>query len=268
MIVPTHAQTTPEQEALREVAVMRNIFSAVLEQDGKTTQSPLAGRVRLNDALYLAHQGMLFSFSFGGQRMMMGPGQGMMNPGMPDAMFDSMLGMDMPDMGDRLVVRNRAGGGPDTTDPYQQELLGMRQQLRQGHQEIRDNQRKLRDLMRQTQNDQARRSEIESLQSQLQSQQAELLSIQEDYRQLQVRYREENAQVLNTGKREKSSLLFQALCDYGNTFRSLGSGEYVTLIFLHYLDDEDMGFVISRDNLRNCTEGDMLSSQATTYKPR
>ncbi len=269
------AQQPPVQEALREVAVMRNIFNAVLEQDGKAGQQRQGSdRVRLNDALYLAHQGMVFNFSFGGPgRFFMGGGGGdMMGFNMPNmALLGEMLDMEMPEMGERFTIRAFQGGA-DPADPYQRQLQDMRQQLRQQHGEIRETQRELRDLMRQTRNgsqdEQVLRTEMEALQAQLQSMQDAVQSTQDNYRQLQQEYREENAQALNAGKREKSALVFQALCDYGNTLRSLGSGEYVTLVFRHYLDDEDMAFVIPGGALRDCASGETLAASATRYQPR
>src|SRR5690606_35622923 len=83
--------------------------------------------------------------------------------------------------------------------------------------------------------------------------------------QLQQEYQAERLAAFQAVRAEQTALIFTTLCDYGNTLRSLSSGERVNIVLRNYADGQTQVNMFDYADLASCSSADSLRQAATTY---
>lgn len=282
--------------ALRELNIMSNIFAATLEED-RDNRFPSFGRSP--DALYLAGQGMVFTFNlnnamfpanFGGYFRQFGAdmqrlADDVMNElsaSFPDVDFDFDFDFDYDDDNGGVVFVPPApapapgGRGPfivnlnEARNEQREAMQEMMEEMRDQQREVQELQRDLRELQRDLRDRDANVASTEERIRQTETRIAEETATLESQRQAYQRFVEEyevrrREQVENLN-RELTAGVVTTLCDYGATLRSLENGEHVTLIFENYAEDEDQVYVFDYQDLASCESADSLLASAIGYR--
>lgn len=255
------AQTNDHEQALRELNIMRNIFNASFEDNTNRRFNLDSG-----EALYLANQGMVFSFDL--------PGRGWLN--MPvlqklqaldggDFDFDFDFDFDYDD-GELDVFID---GDPDNAQfaEYQQQMRARQEEMREKQQEMREKQRRMREMQREQLRDTAADldTEIEKLNAELEALGEEVGELGESIGQVQQSYDAERKAQMATIQKAYTTRIFSTLCDYGNTLRSLGSGQHVNIVLNDREENQAQVYVVDYGALASCSSGETLQQSALSY---
>lgn len=284
---------------LRELNIMDNIFEAALEEEA---DSGLLRRIGRAESMYLADQGMVFSFRVVnvhavrvmGQRMGE-PWQEYMNEmlemteeslelvreSFPDLDFDFDRDIDF-DFDDRVFVSSnpRAPQAPrsvhevffvgDQRGGEWEAMREMEDAMRDTQDEVRDMQRQVRRLERQLRNDEsdtdALEAEIGAIEEQMESELAVLEEQQQAYEEFITNLENMRREQQLVAVDEASSQIIGTLCDYGGTLKSLDNEEHVTIILEDVVDDNDQVYVFSYNDIRDCSSAEDLKNSAQAYQ--
>lgn len=265
------AQQNPVPEAaLREVGIMRNIFAAAVNDDGRRD----GFRVGPPEALYLAGQGMVFTFHLNGSGVYVGPGFDLnqisnalqaIQAAPPfngsndfDYDFDFDFDFDDGEFGRAMNEQERE---------YRERLDDMGQQVRDRQEELRDAQREVRELQRE-----ARRDPDTDYEARIDELNATIATLSDEFQsdvnamqQLESEYQAERRAAFEAVRGEQTALIFTTLCDYGTTLKSLASGEHVSIVLRNYADGQTQVNVFDYDDVAGCSSADSLRQSATTY---
>jgi hypothetical protein len=270
------------EPVLREVSIMRNIFAGALEQGSRTNK--FFGSGQAPDALYLAGQGMVFSFNL--------PGGGF-------AGFGSFCGGDCGNLDffvdDINVAIDPAPPAPPappaspappgvTTIARMQEnqrafeeqlrareaeLRAKQEELRARNEELREVNRELRDLGREQRSD----PDNEELSAQMDALEATMNELAQNveregeaYRQTIEEIQTERTAAINVQRQAQIDQVLGVLCDYGSTLKALPGNEHVSLVFRNFTGDTDQIIVISHADVTDCTSIDNLKQAAVSYQ--
>jgi hypothetical protein len=266
------AQQGAPDAALREIGIMRNIFAAALNDNAQNNRNRF--RMGPPESLYLAGQGMVFTFhlngsGFGGINLKLSEMPPMppvvYTDGNGDFDFDFDFDFDYDfDYGDGNEY-NRALA--EQQQEYTQRLNDMSQQLRDKQEELRDDQREIRELQRQMRRDPDADHEarIEELNASIETIMQEFQGQATTMQQLQQEYEAERLAAFEAVRTEQTALIFSTLCDYGNTLRSLANGEHISIVLHNYADGQTQINVFDYADIASCTSADTLRQSATTY---
>lgn len=255
------------EQALRELDIMSNIFEAASDQNRGNREE---ARYDFDEALYLANQGMLFSFRLGvGPSFFPGIN---ISAGMPiEAIVE--ISRDLNEefgelQREMFFIGSRNFGGLSEQQLEEMEIMSEAMEERQDN--IRDLQRDLRDLQRRARDndsdDEQLEAEIEALESQLTSEREQLAEQSDQYRLFMEDFRQSRQEELAVRNQALLGSIMNTLCDYGVTLRSLQDGEHVTIVLQNFNDNLDQIYVIDYADLANCSSGDALLQSALSYQ--
>lgn len=261
---------------IRELDIMSNIFEAALEPRRDTDSfRPVS---LLDEASYLANQGMVFSFiQPGGRGMMAFIGL----DDMPGAALAEME-IDLSEMARDISVEVRRAlpneGFPFSGDAFNsiamfeeefEVMEEMADDIRDQQEEVRDLQRDMRDLQRELRNADNDHAEIETrideLQAQIDVEMADLEAQTTAYQSVRQEYRQEREQEEANRNIAAQNLIISTLCDYGNSLRSLQNNEHVTVVLKNFKDNRDQIYVFDYADIASCSSADELLQGAIAY---
>jgi hypothetical protein len=276
----TAQQNSDFSDAIRELDIMNNIFDAALEprrdNDGYRPVSIL------DEANYLADQGMVFSFIQPG-------GGGMMAfidiGDMPGAAFAEME-INLSEMAREISSEVRralpngnfpfAGGSFGSIAMLEDEfelMEEMTEDIRDQQEEVRDLQRDMRDLQRELRNgdtdddeNAAIEARIERLQAQIDVEMEDLENQSAAYQSVVQEYQEEREQEVANRNEAAQNLIISTLCDYGTTLRSLQDDEHVTVVMQNFNDNLDQVYVFDYADVASCSSAEQLLQSAIAYQ--
>jgi len=291
------------ERKLRELNIMDNIFEAAMEQDVADRQYNFR-RLGRPDSMYLAGQGMVFTFQMTHNRGfgIQGFGFGeelvetledtlsitresleLVRQSFPDMDIDFepdvSVNFDYEDDDNAFFIRSSrgipqapqapsvfffSGGGPEWEAAQE-----MEEAMRDTQEEIRDMQREIRELQRELRDDDADINAIEasivSIEDKMEAEMAQLNEQREAYETFQRdMYSARQEQRLAVAD-EVSTQLISTLCDYGGTLRTLGTNEHVTLILKEITEDNDQVFVFDYSDINDCDSVEELKQNAVSY---
>ena len=144
----------------------------------------------------------------------------------------------------------------DAMNDTQRDIQDLQRDMRGVQRDLRHNDADTRELNAQLEQLNA---ELKPLMAKLDEQQKTYRDYMDDYRK-QVREQEESF------NEDMSKHLFQSLCDYGSTLKSLKDDEHVTLIFEDYKDNRDQVYVFPFKEVESCKSVDKLTQAAISYQ--
>lgn len=251
-------------QAQRELNIMSSIFETVLEPDSD------ARRLLRNtgpDALYLAGQGMVFTFDFPrdrGARFLDGvriETEALTMRSNPDG-GTTFMGPD-----GEISIGGPAFARAQAVSAASEEQARLREAMQEKQAELRELQSEMRDLARtRRENVNDGTEEMERLNQRLQALNAELQAQNNSYATLVREERETRIEERNAEKREQASLVISTLCDYGKTLNSLASDQYITLVFRNFEDDRDQVYVFPQEAIVDCSNAESLRQSAVAYQ--
>lgn len=286
---------------LRELNIMNNIFEAAMDEEGGNGRFTIR-RVGRSESMYLAGQGMVFSFRVLQNRAVRMQGGGFGQIYMDDMQealertrenlervrlsfpdmdfdFDFDANFDFEDNGGFFVRSGQsmpqAPQAPQVfvfggSGPEREAAREMEEAMRETQEEIRDQQREIRSLERELRNAEA--ANRDSLQARIDSNEAavdaEMARLEEQRSAYEVflndlQMARQEQQV--TMANEAADRLISTLCDYGGTLRSLDNAEHVTLILEDVVDDKDQVYVFNYSDVNDCRSADALKQNAVSY---
>lgn len=252
-------QTASQEQALRELNIMRNIFDAAMEEN-QNRQLRIGGP----DALYLAGQGMVFTFNLpNGNFYFSGPDVRVFAGGDFDFDFD----YDDDDININANSNSTEAKNLTYMREVQQKMQQYQEQMQDKQADMRDVQREIRDMQREQrkQDGTVDEAELDRLSDQLAALSKEMETIGNSFNEQQQSFRKEQAAVAETLHTQQAALIFGTLCNYGSTLRSLANGEHVNLVMQNYGNGESKIYVVDYASLANCTSGEQLLQGAVSY---
>jgi hypothetical protein len=255
----TRAQSGDYDQALRELNIMRNIFSASMQSENNR-------RFNLGsaEAIYLANQGMVFTFDMPGRGWLDIPGLEKLQA-LNGGNFDFNFDFDFDYEGAEEFADDDPNANPAFAD-YQQQMRDFNEQMRDKQEEMREKQREMRDLQRaQRENDAADDSGLENLSDELEALSDELQQLSDSMNATQQTYDAERKAQLATIHQAYATRLFSTLCDYGTTLRSLSSGQHVSLVLQNHEENQVQVYVVDYNALASCSSGESLQQGAVNY---
>lgn len=269
-------QDTDVSQALRELDIMSNIFEAATDQSRDNNNG---GRLTsFDEAMYLADQGMVFSFRMrSGRNFFFGPDfneifldgarmeiqiANLQNEISTEVMRDLDAEFQMPP----TVIFN---GGMD--EEQMEAMEEMMDAIRDHQENIRDQQREIRSLQRQLRNDddadvESIENQIVEIEAQLEAEMEELDTQSTAYANSMLEYREAQQQQITQRNQLALDEIMTTLCDYGSTLRSLQSDEHVTIVLQNFNDNSDQVYVFSAGDVASCSSGEQLLQTALGYQ--
>jgi hypothetical protein len=276
-----HAQQPANLEpVLRELGIMRNIFAAAMEQN---QDNKFFGNGPAPDALYLARQGMIFTFN-------LPQGNGFnsfmycdkdcadfsfdfdadIDIDVPDADIDVPGGLpSFPAMAGILLAQEQLRETNEALRERNDELRELNEALRDKNDELRQLQRDMRELAREQRNnpdDESLETQMETLREQNEELQNELEQQSDAYRQMNEDIQNERIAAANTLREAHIDQVLGVLCDYGSTLKALPADENVSLVFRNFAGNADQVYVFSRAAVADCTSADSLQQSAISYQ--
>jgi len=268
----------------KELKIMSRIFETSLaEYDEDEGQLPGSNRPQ---SIYLAKQGMVFSFDFDNQIHFYSRAE-WENFGRG---IGHLVGNIVNEVGNVLAdveVQSTPAQAPEPplppqsfSDDWEREfeekmkayerrmeaLQAMREQQAEQRQAVRELQREIRDLERQTRTLNSKDDKLETLREKLQEKQRLLKEKLDAYQRQMHEYRKKRDNERRVSAQKKSELIFSTLCDYGSTLRSIEDDEYVTLIFKRFDGKRDQFYVIPAEQVKECRDANRLAEDAVAYR--
>lgn len=269
-----HAQQPTNLEpVLRELGIMRNIFAGALEQGSRTNK--FFGGGPAPDALYLAGQGMVFSFNlpagnfpfdFGG--FCAGNDCNNFNFTFNDENFninvDPLPGASFEDQ-----LRETQRAVEEQLRDKEEELRDKGEELRERNDELRELNRQMRELGREQRDD----PDDAGIAAQMEDLEARVNALQQSVDQEGAAYREtvrqmqdERTAAINAQRQQQIDQVLGVLCDYGSTLKALPGSENVSLVFKNFTGNADQIIVMSHADVSSCTSIDNLKQAAVSYQ--
>ncbi len=269
---------TAYEQALRELDIMSNIFEAASDQRrNNRDENREDSRYDFDEALYLADQGMLFTF-----RMRSGPGffpeMNFSLGGMPiEAIAE--ISRDINDgisdlQREMFFIGGRSFGGLSEEQLEEMEIMSEEMEERQDNirdlqRDLRDMQRDLRDMQREARNNddnEQLEAEIAALEAQLDAEREQLETQSDQYRLFMDEFRQARQEELTARNQVAVNEIMNTLCDYGATLRSLDDDEHVTIILENFNDNLDQLYVFDFADVAACSSGENLLQSALSYQ--
>jgi hypothetical protein len=258
----------------KELRIMTKIFETSISDAKLTGSNPVFSRGGA-ESMYLAKQGMVFTFGFnsghfGNANDWQALGEG----------IGQLVGTIASEVGEAFAEMDRAAPvapvapvpsvdwehNMDAYEAYQEAMEELREQQREKRHEVRELQRNIRDIERQRRRDEGNSGDLEKTKQKLEEKMAELSKKMEVYEKSMNEYREKRLEKVRINNQQKSDLIITTLCDYGATLRSLSSKEYVTVIFKNYENNKDQIYVFNSKNVKSCDSAKNLMAQSINYQ--
>lgn len=264
-----HAQQPANLDAVfRELGIMRNIFAGAMQQTGSNN---LFGKGPAPDVLYLAGQGMVFSFNLPANDSFMygfdefcegkcGPGNFSFNTGDVDPRVPAA---------DPASPASPAAPAAPRNSVTQEQLREMNEMLREKNDALRDLRREMRALGRalgRTPDDENLEAQMATLETSLDEIETEVEQQAETYQQILEDVQNEREAAVNTRREAQIDQVLGILCDYGSTLKALPADEKVSLVFRNFTGDTDQVYVLSHAAVSDCTSADSLQATAISYQ--
>lgn len=258
----------------KELRIMSKIFETSLSDANLSSKNQVFSRGG-TESLYLAKQGMVFTFNFGNGHFgnasdwqAFGEGIGQLVGTIASEVGEAFADMDRPvpvaptsPTSDVNWEKNM-----EAYEAYQEAMEELREQQREQRQEVRELQRNIRDIERQSRRDEGDTSELKKTKQKLEEKMSQLSKKLEVYEKSRKEYNEKRLEKIQLNNKKKSDLIISTLCDYGATLRSLSSREHVTVIFENYENNKDQVYVFDAKAVRSCDSSSNLLSSAISYK--
>jgi hypothetical protein len=290
------AQPAAPEQALRELNIMRNIFNAALEEGSENRRN----RIREPETLYLKGQGMVFTFDMPDSSSYFdfnADDYSMFSAGDfnfsfdfdydEDAIFDQVREPNMGEVAQaqeavrakldtlkaqlKQVEQARANQSQVASD-YRTKLQEVSQQMRDKQEVMRDLQGKMRGQQRAQQRAQQNSDDAEFDETEMNRLATEMGKIGDEIKiisnsmnQTRQAYEAERNAAAAELRKQQAAVIFDTLCNYGNTLRSLQNGEHVNLVLRSRGDNLTQVYVIDNSQLANCSAGSELQQAATAY---
>ena len=268
----------------KELRIMSKIFeTSMADAKGNNQNRILSQRSSKTEAIYLAKQGMVFSFKFNSSRFgdlsewqIFGQGIGHLVGSISQEIGAALSDIDiehptppvMPD-GPEIDFDNWGNDWEENMDAYEsyrEAMEKLKEQNRDHRHEVRDLQRSIRDIERRARDDQNDAKKLAESKKKLEGKVAELSEKMKIYEKSMQDYREKRKEKYRINNQNKSNAIVATLCDYGTTLRSLKNSEHITLIFKDYHDGKDQVHVFSYNDVKNCSSKEKLLKKATSYQ--
>tara|TARA_R110000772_G_scaffold14417_10_gene41683 strand:+ start:1010 stop:1906 length:897 start_codon:yes stop_codon:yes gene_type:complete len=270
-------QNADYSQALRELDIMSNIFEAASEQRRSNRDSLQISS--FDEGIYLADQGMVFSFRMSSGRNFFRA----ININALPAEAIANLEIDMAGIADEISSEmRRVFPGQDFSMPFVSPMMPgmsdeqrdaieeMSELIRDQQESIRDSQRELRDLQRRLRDEETDRSDIENRIAQterdLEAETAQLEEQNNAYRAFMQEYQEIQEQQIAARNRQAENEIMATLCDYGATLRSLQNDEHVSIVLQNYTDNRDQVYVFDFADVASCSSAEQLLQSALSYQ--
>lgn len=260
--------------AEKELRIMSKIFDTSLSEAKQTSNRRQFPGSRKTEAVYLAKQGMVFSFSFsqsgfsGEDWQAFGEGIGQLVGSISAEIAQSFGDVDF--VAPIAPIAPRADGNWEVNmeayEDYQEVMENLRDEQRDKREEVRDIQRSIRDIERQARREEVDSQELEKTKKKLEEKMKVLSKKMEQYDNVRKEYEEKRKEKYRVNNQTKSDLITSTLCDYGATLRSLKSNEHITLIFKKFENDKDQVHVFNYSDVKNCSDKDKLLKKAVSYQ--
>ena len=260
--------------AEKELRIMSKIFDTSLSEAKQTNNRRHYSGSRKTESVYLAKQGMVFSFSFsqsgftGEDWQAFGEGIGQLVGTISAEIAQSFADVDF--VAPVAPIAPLADGdwevNMEAYEAYQDAMENLREEQQEKREEVRDIQRSIRDIERQARREEVDSKELETTKKKLEEKMKVLSKKMEDYEQVRKDYEKKKREKYKLNNQKKSDLITSTLCDYGATLRSLKSNEHITLIFKKFEDGKDQVHVFNYSDVKNCTSKDKLLKKAISYQ--
>lgn len=263
--------------AEKELRIMSKIFDTSLSEAKQTNNRRQFPGSRKTEAVYLAKQGMVFSFSFsqsgfsGEDWQAFGEGIGQL--------VGSISAEIAQSFGDGNFVAPTAPVAPsapradgdwevnmEAYETYQEAMEDLRDEQRDKREEVRDIQRSIRDIERQARREEVDSKELEKTKKKLEEKMKVLSKKMKQYENVRKEYEEKRKEKYKINNQKQSDLITSTLCDYGTTLRSLKSNEHITLIFKKFENGKDQVHVFNYSDVKNCSDKNKLLKKAVSYQ--
>ena len=272
----TAQQNMDYSQALRELDIMSNIFEAASDQRrGDRDRMQLSS---FDEGMYLANQGMVFSFRMNSGRNFF---RAINIDALPAEAIANME-IDLAGIADEISTEMRrvfpgqdfsmpfgAPMMPGMTDEQRDAIEEMTDMIRDRQESIRDQQRELRELQRRLRNDEGDSSDIENriarTESDLETETALLEEQNNAYRTFMQEYQEVQEQQIAARNRQAENEILTTLCDYGATLRSLQNDEHISIVLQNYADNRDRVYVFEFADVASCSSAEQLLQSAISY---
>ncbi len=256
-------QDGDRQQALRELSIMRNIFAAALEEDESRNRMRFAEP----ESMYLAGQGMVFTFNLPGQlNSVIFSGfnatapLNIMGAGDDFNRSNFEFAFDRAGRSERFAGMVSAG-----TDPQlQQQLRDITESMRDKQEGLSRLQRDLRSLRR-AEDGSANEDDARELEASIDALTSELRSDEERYSKIMADYQAERNAERDELRLRQTDSIFSTLCNYGKTLTSLQQGEHVNLVLRNFSDRDTQVFVMDIADVSACTSPQALREAAISY---
>lgn len=260
--------------AEKELKIMSKIFDTSLTEVKQSNHRRGYTRSRKTEAVYLAKQGMVFTFSFsqsgfsGEDWQAFGEGIGQLVGTISAEIAQSFADVDFVAP---IAPREPFADGDwqenmEAYEAYREAMEDLREEQRDKREEVRDIQRSIREIERQARREEVDAKELEQTKKKLNNKMQVLSKKLKQYELIRKKYEEKRREKYKINNQKKAGLITSTLCDYGATLRSLKSNEHITLIFENYANGKDQIHVFGYDDVKNCSNKDKLLKKAISYQ--
>jgi len=268
----------------KELRIMSKIFETSMDDARGNNQNRIfSQRSSKTEAIYLAKQGMVFSFKFNSSRFgdlsewqIFGQGIGHLVGSISQEIGAALSDIDIehpspPVMPDSPEIDFNNWGNVweenmEAYESYREAMEELKERNRGYRDEVRDLQRSIRDIERRTRHDQDDAKKLAESKKKLEEKLAELSEKMKTYEKSMQEYREKQKEKYRINNQNKSDAIISTLCDYGATLRSLKNGEHITLIFKNYHEGKNQVHVFNYNDVKDCSSKDKLLKKATSYQ--
>ena len=260
--------------AEKELRIMSKIFDTSLTETKQTDNRRHYSESHKTEAVYLAKQGMVFSFNFsqsgfsGEDWQAFGEGIGQLVGSISAEIAQSFADVDF--VAPVAPLAPLADGdwevNMEAYEAYQEAMEELRDEQRDKREEVRDIQRSIRDIERQARREEVDSKELENTKKKLEEKMKVLSKKMEQYEQLRKDYEKKKREEYKLNNQNKSDMITSTLCDYGATLRSLKNDEHITLIFKQFENGKDQVHVFNYEDVKDCTNKDKLLKKAISYQ--
>ncbi|WP_444995063.1 hypothetical protein [Aliikangiella sp. IMCC44359] len=276
------AKDTEYARTQKELKIMSKIFETSLSE-ADSSRNKIFGSKK-TDAMYLAKQGMVFTFNFGRNTFnsvdnweQFGEGIGHFveaiatEVGSALSDFPEVSPPEKPEPPEAPEFHFNEAEQFEAYQERMEALEKMREKQLEQREEVRELQRQIRSLERESSRREHSESkseskELEKTRIKLEEKMNVLNKKMEDYKKSMREYRETRDKKFTESAKRKSDIIISTLCDYGSTLRSLNNNEYVTIIFKNSAKNQDKVYVFEYSDIKNCDSKDKLLESAVSYK--
>jgi len=258
------AKTIDVSKSQKDIRVMSKILETSLEPSDKE----FPGSVRIKGT-YLANQGYLFTIQLNGLGSFGFPGlaswdNGRLELDIPEIVSTALANVEFDeDMEDYIPdgIKEKLEEAAVADELKQEKLREIREQQRQVRRDLYQLKRELRHV-----EEEKAKAEIEK---QLASREKDLVKYQNSYKKSLNSYKQDRIEKRVSRSTDAVNAIFDTVCDYGQSMKSLKSSEWVTLVVKGGVDKQgktaSLVYVLSQKNVKNCSSGKTLKSQSTHY---